>query len=110
MTLIKSALIGLFIICFLNLSAQNNVGRLTVGDKCPDVALALVNYSNPKVNLSDFKGKYIILDFWATWCAPCVSSFPKMDSLQKKFNDKLVILPVTDEKKEVVEGFMKKLL
>ena len=32
-----------------------------------------------------------------------------LDSLQKKFNDKLVILPVTDEKKEVVEGFMKKL-
>jgi thiol-disulfide isomerase/thioredoxin len=36
-----------------------------------------------------FNGKLMILDFWATWCGACISKFPKLDSLQKKYADKL---------------------
>ena len=39
------------------------------------------------VSLSDYKGKIILLDFWATWCGPCVGSFPGMQKLQDRYKD-----------------------
>src|SRR5438067_4590428 len=41
-----------------------------------------------KVSLSDFKGKVIILDFWATWCVPCKAEIPGFIELQKKYGDR----------------------
>jgi thiol-disulfide isomerase/thioredoxin len=41
-----------------------------------------------KVSLSQFKGKVIILDFWATWCVPCKAEIPGFIELQKKYGDR----------------------
>ena len=49
-----------------------------------------INQKN--VNLADFKGKLVILNFWATWCAPCKEEMPSLDSLQ--LNDKLSNLKI----------------
>ena len=75
---------------------------LQIGQEVPNVTLTnLHNYKDASgkvattAKLSDFKGKLIILDFWATWCAPCVASIPKLERLQKQFEGKLQILPVT---------------
>src|SRR6056300_901897 len=47
------------------------------------------------VNLSDFKGKLLILNFWATWCAPCREEMPSLDDLQSNSNfDNLKIFPI----------------
>ena len=40
-----------------------------------------------KVNLSDYRGKIVVLDFWATWCGPCIRSFPAMKELQNEWKD-----------------------
>jgi len=69
----------------------------------------MVNYTDARINSASFKGKALILDFWGTWCAPCVKAFPKLDSLQKKYSGKLYILPVTQEDKKYVASFMKKM-
>ena len=47
------------------------------------------------VNLDDFKGKLLILNFWATWCAPCREEMPSLDDLQSNSNfDNLKIFPI----------------
>jgi thiol-disulfide isomerase/thioredoxin len=68
---------------------------LAIGDTVPDILLMQVlNHSSATAKLSDFKGKLIILDFWATWCTSCLHSFAKMDSLQAVFGAQLKILLV----------------
>lgn len=52
-----------------------------------------------------FKGKLVILDFWATWCKPCIAMMPVMDSLQKQFADRVQIIPVTYQSGSEVKRF-----
>jgi len=56
------------------------------GEKAPN--FSLLNLSQKKVNLSDYKGKVIIVDFWDTWCAPCRMEIPDFVKLQKEWGDK----------------------
>jgi thiol-disulfide isomerase/thioredoxin len=61
------------------------------------------------VNFSSFKGKVVVLDFWATWCGPCRSEIPGYVKLQEKYKDKgLVIIGVSldQEGPEVVKKFI----
>jgi len=83
--------------------AQTAIKSLNIGDQVPDLEFSnLMNSQKKSIKLSDLKGKLVIIDFWATWCAPCMAALPKMDSLQKEFAGKLVVLPVTEEKKETL--------
>ena len=58
----------------------------------PDFQLEVQNYSKKNVSLSDFKGQWLILDFWNRYCGVCIKSFPKMDSLQRTFDGRLKII------------------
>ena len=46
--------------------------------------ITFINEENKQINLKDYQGKLIILNFWATWCAPCKEEMPSLDSLKKK--------------------------
>jgi thiol-disulfide isomerase/thioredoxin len=50
-------------------------------------------------------GKFVLVDFWATWCPPCRETIPKLNALQKQFPDKLVVIGVSDEAEGKVRGF-----
>ena len=57
---------------------------------------------------SALKGKVVLVNFWATWCPPCKREMPDLDALYTRFKDKgLVILAITDEKRETVEAYLK---
>ena len=60
---------------------------------CPNFVFdTLLNYKKEKVALADWKGRYVILDFWSTSCLPCIEDFPKLENFQKRFGDSLQIL------------------
>lgn len=53
----------------------------------------------------DTKGKFVLIDFWATWCGPCRAYIPALNDIQKKYADKLVIIGLSDETAEKVKAF-----
>lgn len=78
-------------------SIKNQEG-VVAGAKAP--AFTLNNIHGEKVSLADFKGKYIALDFWGTWCSPCVSGMPKMKEYHDKYKDKVVFIGIANNEKE----------
>ena len=75
-----------------------------------DVIFMDINQKN--VNLDDFKGKLIILNFWATWCTPCKEEMPSLDELQSNSSfDNLKIFPINIGQEDVSksEFFFKEL-
>jgi thiol-disulfide isomerase/thioredoxin len=69
-------------------------GARTGGDAASDFTLQ--DMSGKNVRLSDYKGRVVLLDFWATWCPPCRASIPGLEKLHKAYKDKgLVVLAVS---------------
>ncbi|HMH31697.1 MAG TPA: redoxin domain-containing protein [Puia sp.] len=79
-----------------SLLAQTEAVRTPViGRMCPDFNLAVINHNSiANRSLKDFKGQFLILDFWTMHCGTCVRNFPHNDQLQKEFSGKLKILLV----------------
>lgn len=64
--------------------------------------------ADPEFDLNEYRGKVVMLDFWASWCVPCRRSFPWMNSMHQKYADRgLVIIAVNvDRKTEEAEKFL----
>ena len=75
----------------------------------PDFSFKVLG-STTQQNLSDFKGKIVLLNFWASWCAPCVIEFPKLRALAETHKDTLVVLALSaDTEADAVDRFLKKI-
>lgn len=113
--LLASFLVFCILIGFpLNVGADYwaDVGVVKMGEKKPVPApdFTLNSLNGKKVSLKDFRGKAVFLNFWATWCPPCVVEMPSMENLHKRFKDKgLVVIAVNSEESEKKVGkFIKK--
>ncbi|MFC0299398.1 thiol-disulfide oxidoreductase ResA [Virgibacillus soli] len=83
-----------------------------VGDEAPDFELKQINENNDleTIRLSDFRGKGVMLNFWATYCKPCETEMPYMEELYKEYKDKgIEIIAVNlDANEFVVDRFIDK--
>ena len=52
----------------------------------------------------DRTGKFVLIDFWATWCGPCRAAIPELNAIHKKFGDKLVVIGLSDETEDKVKA------
>jgi len=104
----------LFTLAINNCFAQSKKVRpISIGDKVPDIEFKMINYKSPTAKLSDFKGKLVLMDFWASWCFSCVLAIPKLSEIQNEFSDKVQIIYVnstesTGDKQEKVQQTVKK--
>ncbi|WP_110113313.1 TlpA disulfide reductase family protein [Bacillus sp. CGMCC 1.16541] len=82
---------------------------LEAGKKAPTFTLPLLGGND--VNLSDYQGKKVILNFWATWCPPCKAEMPEMQKFYDQYSDDVEILAVnltsSERTVDAVDQFLK---
>ena len=87
---------------FKNASGMSGI---PTGQSAPD--FALTDLDGNLVRLSDYRGNVVLLDFWATWCAPCVKELPHIQRIHDQYREKgLIVLAIsTDQQKNAVRSF-----
>jgi len=77
------------------------------GHPAPEIVLGTLD--GQTVRLSDFRGKPVIVNFWATWCPPCRAETPELQALHRELGDKVVLLGVnvTSQDNGDVAGFVR---
>lgn len=80
----------------------SSLGQIKIGEKVELSKIGLLPMTTPRLDTS----KFIVLDFWATWCAPCIASFPHLDDLQRKYADRVQIIAISDEPESRVRNFL----
>lgn len=75
-------------------------------DGVPDFTVSRMDGSS--VKLSEYRGKIVVVNFWASWCNPCVEEFPSMVKLVETFKGEVVVLAIsTDDHKEDIDSFIR---
>ena len=107
-----------FIIYLISFSASYSIERLDINnliihkEKKTIGKLEFFNSNNNKVSLNNYNQKLILINFWATWCAPCKEEMPHLDKLMSKseFKDiKVIPINIADEKLEKSKKFFEEL-
>jgi len=91
---VKRSLSILAALCLGLLSACNSGRPARIGEAAPNFT---VTDSQRTVSLDQFRGKPVVLNFWASWCAPCVEEMPSLVQLQKIMGNKVTILAVSED-------------
>ena len=88
--------------------AQTNPPML--GKVCPDFSMSVIgaNGVEKPLALSELRGKVVILEFWATYCAPCIPYIKHFEKLQFQFGDAIKVIEISEENRDKVDAFVQK--
>ena len=102
----KSFITALFIVVNSVLQAQSGY---IVNDVTGDFPInKILNNPQSSSSFQNLKDRLLIVDFFGTWCVPCIKALPELSALQRQFKDEIRILLVSDESAGKLEGFIKK--
>lgn len=104
--MIRNFLLLTLIICIVSCKNKNEIAEL--GKPVPNYTFKnILNSKQKQISLHDLKGKPVILEFWATWCGPCIPAMKKLDSIQNQFENEIEIITISNESNERLEKFIK---
>lgn len=97
-------LIALLLIGSLTFAQESNNGKQlwaksVLNQKAPELVVEEWISEKP-----DTKGKFILIDFWATWCGPCRKAIPELNEIQKQFKNDLIVIGISDETADKVKA------
>lgn len=101
--------IGILLVAFVFVVFDTlNEHIVVAGDKAPD--FNITTDSGKQITRANFGGRVLVLNFWATWCPPCVEELPSLDALQRQFTTQgVVVVGVSVDKNEKqYKDFLKK--
>jgi thiol-disulfide isomerase/thioredoxin len=77
----------------------------------PAPAISFLDFSGNTVSLSEFTGKIVLVNLWATWCEPCLREMPSLARMQLRLGDKITVVAVSEDRggAKTVEPFIDKL-
>ena len=77
----------------------------------PAPAISLADRTGQSIELSDLRGKLVLVNLWATWCAPCLREMPSLERLQSRLGERIAVLAVSEDRggNKTVEPFIAKL-
>lgn len=100
--MLKKSLQIILILCSLNLFSQENekplYAKSFLDSLAPEFHVTKWLSSEPEMN-----DKFILIDFWATWCGPCRKAIPELNKFSSTFKNDLVVIGISSEKEEVIK-------
>ena len=90
-------LFAAFIACPIFAAEKKLWAKSVIGQKAPELVVEKWLTEQPET-----KGKFVLIDFWATWCGPCLRAIPELNEFHRKFSDKVVVIGISAEKEETV--------
>ena len=80
-----------------------NTASVTESKETQAPTFVLPGIDNTQVNLEDYRGNVVLVDFWASWCTPCIRSFPWMDEMVEKYGEKgFVVIAINMDQESIL--------
>lgn len=99
-----ASILMVFALVYYNFIDTETKIEVDVGDHCPVFSVDTYKIENGEFTLGgepfspfQYRGKVLVINFWATWCAPCKAELPEFDQLQKAYPDDVVVITLNGE-------------